>query len=249
MRIIAVINQKGGVAKTTTTVNLATGLSRAGKRVLILDLDPQGNISTWFNKKSDKTTYDLLINSVHPAECIVTISPHLDIITSTSDLAKAELVLSGMNSRETILKRKMGPIESYDYVLIDCPPSVSLLNINALIYAHEAFIPVSTDFLALDALKKMQISIDEINDLFNHNIKITTVIPTLFDRRNKVCTDILNEIKKGYEDRVSPPIRVNSKLKEAPGKGKDIFEYAKNSRGAEDYMKLTQAVIASEYFN
>ena len=249
MRVIAIINQKGGVAKTTTTINLATGLSRAGKRVLVIDFDPQGNTSTWFCKKSDKTMYDLLINSVHPAECIVNINQQLDLITSNSDLAKAELVISGMNSRETLLRRKMSPVINYDYILIDCPPSISLLNINALVYASEAFIPVSTDFLALDALKKMQITIDEINDLFSHNIKITTVIPTLFDRRNKSCTDILNEIKRGYEDRVSSPIRVNSKLKEAPGKGKDIFEYAKNSRGAEDYMKLTQAVIASEYFN
>lgn len=248
MRVIAIINQKGGVAKTTTSVNLATGLAKSGKRVLIVDLDPQGNISTCFCKKGDKTMYDLLVNSVHPAECIVPINPQLDVITSTSDLAKAELILSGMNSRETILKRKMAPVVNYDYILIDCPPSINLLNINALVYANEAFVPVATDYLALEALKKMQVTIDEINELFNNDIKITTVIPTMFDRRNKSCTDILNQIKKGYDERVSPPIRVNSKLREAPSKGKDIFEYAKNSRGAEDYMRLTQAVIASEYF-
>ena len=97
---------------------------------------------------------DLLVNSVHPAECIVPINPQLDVITSTSDLAKAELILSGMNSRETILKRKMAPVVNYDYILIDCPPSINLLNINALVYANEAFVPVATDYLALEALKK-----------------------------------------------------------------------------------------------
>lgn len=247
MRKIAVINQKGGVAKTTTTVNLASGLAAKGKRVLIVDLDPQGNISTCFCVQSEKTIYDLLVNDIDPFDCIVHIADNLDVVTSDSSLAKAELIMSGQTSRETVLKRKLEPLFNYDYVILDCPPSLSLLNINALLYANEAFVPVSTTFLALDALKKIATTIDEINELFNHDIKITTVIPTMFDRRSKSSVNILKEIKRGYDELVTDPIRINTKLMESTSVGKSIFDFAKRSRGAEDYQRLTQAVIANEY--
>lgn len=247
MRKICVINQKGGVAKTTTTVNLASCLAGKGKRVLIIDLDPQGNIATCFCVHNDKSLYDVLINDADPLDCTVTISENLDVIISDSSLAKAELVMSGQTSRETILKRKFEPVFNYDYIIIDCPPSLSLLTINALLYANEAFVPVSTNFLALDALKKISATIDEINELFDHDIKITTVIPTLFDKRNRSSVVILKEIQRGYDELVTNPIRINSKLSEAPSAGKTIFEFARSSRGAEDYLKLTQTVIANEY--
>lgn len=248
MRKICIINQKGGVAKTTTTVNLASALATKEKRVLVIDLDPQGNISTCLCVHGDKTVYDLLINDVDPAECIVNVSENLDVITSDSSLAKAELIITGQTSRETFLRRKLEPIFNYDYVLIDCPPSLSLLNINALLYANEAFVPVSTDFLALDALKKITQLIGEINELFDHDIKITQVIPTLYDRRNKSCVQTLKDIRRGYEELVTNPIRMNSKLREAPSAGKDIFDYARRSPGAEDYKKLAQVVLEAEEY-
>ena len=248
MRKICIINQKGGVAKTTTTVNLATCLAQKGKRVLVLDLDPQGNISTCLCINGEKTMFDLLVNNAEPFDCIVNVSENFDVITSDASLAKAELVLTGETSRETILKRKMESVFNYDYIIIDCPPSLSLLNINALLFAQEAFIPVATDFLALDALKKMTKTIDEINELFDHDIRITSVIPTLFDQRNKSSKETLKEIKRGYDEIVTEPIRINSKLREAPAAGKDIFEFAKRSRGAQDYAKLAQSVIANEYY-
>lgn len=248
MRKICLINQKGGVAKTTTTVNLGTALAASEKRVLIIDLDPQGNIGTCLCVQSEKTIYDLLINDADPYDCIVNVSKNLDVISSDSSLAKAELIMSGQTSRETVLRRKLEPIFNYDYILIDCPPSLSLLNVNALLYANEAFIPVSTDFLALDALKKMSQTISEINELFDHDIKITMVIPTLYDRRNKSCVETLKEIKRGYEELVANPIRMNSKLREAPSKGKDIFEYAKRSPGALDYKKLALSVLEAEEY-
>jgi chromosome partitioning protein len=247
MRKICIINQKGGVAKTTTTVNLASGLAAKGKRVLIIDLDPQGNISTCLCVHGEKSVYDLLVEDIDPFDCISNVSENLDVITSDASLAKAELVMSGQTSRETILKRKLEGIFNYDYIIIDCPPSLSLLNINALLYANEAFVPVSTQFLALDALKKMSTTIDEINELFSHDIKITSVIPTMYDKRSKSCTTVLNEIRRGYDELVTDPIRVNSKLMEATSSGKNIFEFSKRSRGAEDYTKLTQTVIANEF--
>ena len=247
MRKICIINQKGGVAKTTTTVNLASCLANKGKRVLVIDLDPQGNIATCLFAHGEKTLYDVLVNDADPLDCVISVNENLDVLISDSSLSKAELIMSGQTSRETILKRKLEPIFNYDYIIIDCPPSLSLLTINALMYANEAFVPVSTNFLALDALKKIAGTIEEINELFSHDIKITTVIPTLFDKRNKSNVSILNEIKRGYDELVTNPIRINSKLGEAPSVGKTIFEYAKRSRGAEDYTKLTQMVISNEY--
>ena len=247
MRKIAIINQKGGVAKTTTTINLSSGLAAKGKRVLVVDLDPQGNVGTCFCVQGEKTVYDLLVDGADPFDCITNVAENLDVITSDNSLAKAELVMSGQTSRETILKRKLEALFNYDYIILDCPPSLSLLNINALLFAHEAFVPVSTTFLALDALKKISTTIDEMNELFNHDIKITTVIPTMFDKRVKSSISILKEIRRGYDELVTDPIRVNTKLMEASNYGKSIFDYAKRSRGAEDYQKLTKTVIANEY--
>ncbi len=248
MRKICLINQKGGVAKTTTTINLASALAANEKRVLIIDLDPQGNIGTCLCVQGEKTVYDLLVNDADPYDCIVTVSENLDIITADSSLAKAELIMAGQTSRETVLRRKLEPVFNYDYVLIDCPPSLSLLNVNALLYANEAFVPVATDFLALDALKKMSQTISEINELFDHDIKITQVIPTLYDKRSKACVTTLKEIKRGYDELVTNPIRMNSKIREAPSQGKDIFEYAKRSPGAMDYKKLAQTVMEAEEY-
>ncbi|MCB9362270.1 ParA family protein [Candidatus Woesearchaeota archaeon] len=248
MRKICVINQKGGVGKTTTTISLAAGLAKKNKKVLVIDLDPQGNINTHFCLPADKTMYDVLVNGEDPEDAIQHVTEFLHIIPSNSKLSEAEMILAGVSSRETVLKRALQSITRYDYVIVDCPPSISLLNQNALLYAHEAFIPVATEYLALDALKKMQSTIDEINELFGHNLQITMVIPTMYDKRIKSSIQVLGEIKKGFSDLVSQPIRVNSKLKEAPGKGTTIFEYAKSCNGAKDYMKLTEKVIKAEYY-
>jgi len=247
MRKVCIINQKGGVGKTTTAVNLAIGLARREKKVLLIDLDAQGNIGTSLCVASENNMYDILINDVSPEECIINVDENLDVITSDNRLAKAELIMSGMPSRETILKRKMESITGYDYILMDCPPSINLISQNALLYANEAFIPVATDYLSLDALRKMEATINELNELFNHNVRISTIIPTMYDKRIKSSLTILMDIKKGFSTKVAMPIRINSKLKEAPMKGESIYDYAKNSRGAEDYQKLVDKVITGEY--
>lgn len=249
MRKIAVISQKGGVGKTTTTVNLAAGLARKGKKVLVLDLDPQGNVSTCFFASNPKNMYHLLVEDEKPENCIVNVGDLLDIIPSDKTLAKAELSLSGVPSRETILKRRMDGMENYEYIIIDCPPSLSLLSQNAMTFAGEAFIPVATEYLSIDALRKTNQTIDEINELFKHKLKITAIIPTMYDKRIKSGIKALAEIKKGYNGLVTEPIRTNSKLKESPEKGVSIFDYAKSSRGAKDYMKLVDKIIDGEFFN
>ncbi|MBN1645451.1 ParA family protein [Candidatus Woesearchaeota archaeon] len=243
LRKIAIINQKGGVGKTTTTINLAAGLAKRDFKVLILDLDPQGNISTSLCVKSEKNMYHILVDDVNPKECIVNVQENIDVITSDQSLEKAEMILAGETSRETVLRRVMDGVNNYDFVILDCPPSLGLLNQNALLYAREAFIPASTDFLGINALKKMQIAIEALNDIFNHKIFISAVIPTMYDRRNKTCIEHYNELQRGYSDVLTNPIRVNSKLKEAPSQGKSIFDYANSSRGAKDYEKLVEIII------
>jgi len=248
MRKICVINQKGGVGKTTTVVSLAVGLSRKGRKVLILDMDAQGNVSSYLCAHADRNMYHVLVEGEDPKNCIVNIAENLDVIPSNKDLIKAELSLAGTPSRETVLKRALAGIRGYEYVLVDCPPSVSLLSQNAMTYCSEAFIPVATEYLAVDGLKKITVQIDEINDLFNTKLKITAIIPTMYDKRIKSCILTLSEIKKGYAGIVQNPIHVNSKLKEAPGKGMSIFDYAKYSKGAKDYTKLVDNIIEQEFY-
>ncbi len=246
MRKICIINQKGGVGKTTTTVSLATGLAAAGRNVLVIDLDPQGNIATCLGLPPGKTVYHFLVEGRSFAECIQRAGEHLYVLPSTEALTKAELILAGEQSRETFLKRKMKEVKGYDYILIDCPPSLGLLNQNALIYADEAIIPTSTDPLGVDALRKMTEAIATINDLFGHDLKIGSVIPTMYDARLRTCQESLAAIQERHYERVTSPVRVNSKLREAPKHGQAIFAYAKSSNGAKDYRSVLQFVQQQE---
>ncbi|MBT3406838.1 ParA family protein [Candidatus Woesearchaeota archaeon] len=246
MRKICIINQKGGVAKTTTTINLGAGLARKGKKVLILDIDPQGSIATCLGTESYKDMYDLLVENADWQECIMQMGANLDIIKSKESLTKAETILTAEPSRETYLRRKLKTVKGYDYLLIDCPPSLGLLNQNAILYADEAIIPTSTDVLGYEGLKKIVKAIVKIREVFDHEIKITKIVPTLFDMRNKICKEILEEIKTEFTGMVSEPIRISSKFKEAPRAQKSIFGYAPKSRAATDYMTLVEDVISDE---
>lgn len=246
VRKICVINQKGGVGKTTTAINLAAGLSRNEKKVLVIDFDAQGNVASSLNIENEKDIYHIMSENADPMQCIKNLGKNLDVIPSKETLAKVEVMLAKMPDKEYVLRKKLGNLKGYDYVIIDCPPSLSLLNQNALLYAQEAFIPVSTDYLGFDALIKMTKAIETLNKHFKHNIKITKVIPTLFDKRNKSCKAYLDKINNQFYEIASAPIRINSKLKEAPAYGKSIFSYAKNSRGAEDYGELVKSVLHEE---
>jgi chromosome partitioning protein len=243
MRKICIFNHKGGVGKTTTAINLAAGLSRKDKNVLLIDLDPQSNISLSLRVEHDKNIYDALIGKHELAQCILTIGKNLDVITSKENLTKAEYYLSNQPNSKMVLTELLKSISGYDYVLIDCPPSLGILNQNVLAYCTEAFIPTSTDFLGYNALGKMQPILDEINKTYRHDIKITKIIPTLFDKRNRICKETLEEMKSTFNGVLSVPIRNNSKLKEAPKVGKSIFKYARSSSGAKDYAALVEEVV------
>jgi chromosome partitioning protein len=248
MRKICIINQKGGVGKTTTAVNLATGLARKKKKVLVLDMDPQGNISTCLGQDSEKDMYELLVNSEDPREISKEVEPNLFIVTASGKLAEAESIMMGRPNRERILGRVMDDLtdDDYDFIIIDCPPSINLLNQNALLFADEALIPSATEKLSLVGLQKMIDVIDEYNNLFDHDLVIGGILPTMYDRRNRVCVEVLGEMEAKFNGMTLEPIRVNSKLIEAPGYAKSIFDYAKSSRGAEDYRALVDFVIKNE---
>ncbi|MBW2967141.1 ParA family protein [Candidatus Woesearchaeota archaeon] len=246
MRPICIMNHKGGVGKTTTAINLAAGLSREGRKVLLLDLDPQGNIDLSLRVGARNNLFDAMKGDVMLSDCIVNVAKNFDIISSTETLTKAEYYLYKNEENKMLLRRMLSTINGYDYLLIDCPPSLGILNQNVLAFVKEVFVPTSTDFLGHDALKKMKSVVMKINESYGNNCEITKVIPTLFDKRNRICKDTLVEIKDEWNGTASEPIRMNSKLKEAPKKGKSIFKYARSSPGAKDYGKLVEEVLSME---
>lgn len=248
MRKIAIINQKGGVGKTTTAVNLASGLSRNNKRVLLIDLDPQGNIATSIIENSDMGVYDFIFENAIFDQCVTHAGTNLDVMTAKENLTKAEFNMLQRKSPTTLIKEKFDKVKGYDYIIFDCAPSLGLLNQSALLYCEEAMIPVSTDPLGIDALQKMVVAIETINNSYMHNLQITKIIPTMFDKRNKICKETLSQMQNAFYTKITNPIRICSKTKEAPKFKKSIFSYDKTSRGAKDYKQLTLQVLQDEAF-
>ncbi len=245
MRRICVINQKGGVGKTTTAVNLGAGLSRRGKKVLIIDLDPQGSTTFSLEGSNPRDLFDYLTTSVNVKECISKLGKNLDMLGTKENLAEMEKILAEEQGMDGVTK-KLRNIKGYDYIIADTSPSLSILNRSVMLACDEAIIPSATDVLGLRGTTNTLRLIDEVNKKYDHSLKVTKVIPTMYDQRNRICKRILEIMNNIYYDIISDPIRINTKLKEAPEKHKSIFSYSKSSRGAEDYGKLTVQVINDE---
>ncbi len=246
MRKISIINYKGGTGKTCTVVNIAHGLTLRGKKVLLIDTDPQGSVAYHLGLKPKYTLYDILVNKESVENCIIRARPNLDVICSNEHLYVAEMSLAKYQGRETILSEKLANIQNYDFILLDCAPSMNLLNQNALLYTTEIFLPVSMEYLSLIGVKQLLKNIKIINKLFNRRIRITKVIPTFYDSRYHKSKDILNSLNRVFPNLVSSPIRVSVALSEAPGNKKSVFEYDASSMGAEDYYRLIEEVLAYE---
>jgi len=233
--VIAIANHKGGVGKTTSTQNIGVALSREGKKTLLLDLDPQGNLSDAFGHEDVAVSiYDALTNKKELP--IIKLRDNLDLIPSNLDLSVAEVELSGRTGREYILKDLIEAIRNnYDYVLIDCPPSLGLLTINALTACDEVYIPLDSHYFSMKGLDKLIFIIDQIKKRLNTEVKITGVFLTRFDKRVVVNKNIASMVKESFAETLfTTKIRNNIALVEAPIENKDIFTYAPSSNGAKD---------------
>jgi len=241
---IAISNHKGGVGKTTSTVNIGAGLAMAGKKVLLIDMDPQANLTQSYGiTKSDVSVYEVLTGEAKPM--MVNIFENLDVLPSTLDLSGAEMELSNEAGREYILREAIAEVsQNYDYILIDCPPSLGLLTINALTAADEVFIPLQAHYLAIKGLTKIVEVIGKVQKRLNKNVQITGVFVTQFDKRKVLHRDVVETIYTYFQEKLfNTRIRDNIALAEAPSQGLDIFRYDPECKGAEDYRSLCQEII------
>ncbi|MCB9882731.1 MAG: ParA family protein [Planctomycetes bacterium] len=251
MRSIAIINQKGGVGKTTTTVNLGAAMALRGRKVLIIDVDPQANLTIHLGiplGDLQHTTYSLLVGDSTADEAVLSTSTaNLFVLPTNIDLSGAELELVNMIGRETILRDRLEPYlqeHAFDFVLLDCPPSLGLLSINALAACKEVFIPVQTEFFALHGMAKLYEVVDLVRRRINPSLRLTGIIPSLVDKRTNLSTEVLSELKTFFSSQVfRTKIRTNVRLAEAPSHGKTIFEYAPDSVGAQDYDDLAAEIL------
>ncbi|OHC00509.1 MAG: hypothetical protein A2Z58_08745 [Planctomycetes bacterium RIFCSPHIGHO2_12_42_15] len=253
MRSIALLNQKGGVGKTTTTANLGACLAMLRKKVLVIDMDPQANLSVHLGVDIHSlkySVYDIIRGACKPDEVIVSTKTHgLDIIPANIDLSGAEIELVGVVGRETILKEYLGDVlDRYDYVLIDCPPSLGLLTLNVLTLVHEIFIPLQTEFFALQGVSKLLDTHEVVRKRLNKNLEITGIIFCMYTSRTRLCKEVIEKVKEHFaKDQVfDTVIRKNVKLSESPSHGKPIISYAPGSHGSEDYMSLAKEVVQQE---
>ena len=252
-KAIAIFNQKGGVGKTTTNINLAACLALKGKKVLILDIDPQGNTTSGMgiNKKGlEKTMYEVLIDDqLKPKDAIMQTSiKNLDIIPASVQLAGAEIELVQLESREKRLKKAIDTIkDGYDYIFIDCPPSLGLLTINSLTAVDSVLIPIQCEFYALEGVSQLMSTIELVKKNLNKNLEIQGVILSMFDGRTNLSIQVVEEVKKYFKEKVyTTVIPRNVRLAEAPSYGLPITEYDRKSKGAEAYLDFADEFLEME---
>lgn len=243
-RRMAIFNHKGGTGKTTTSVSIAAGLAARGYKVLLVDTDSQGNVAVSLGVKAEKTLYHCLVMGLRPQDVAVKIRENLDLLPSNETLAAAELYLAGRQNRDRILKDRLAAAQGhYDVILLDCSPSLSLLNQNALVFADGILVPVACDFLSLVGVRQVIKTVKNVNSLLHHPVQIYGVLPTFYDARARICRDAWGTMKEHFGERCFAPIRSTTKIKEAPAQGRTIFEYAPDSHAAADYQAVVDRII------
>ena len=265
MRIIALMNQKGGVGKTTTTVNLGAALAEAGRRVCLIDLDPQAHLTINFGLEPSAdlpSLYDVLLDEIGFLEAMHTLSDRIAVVPSSIDLAAAEVELVSVLGRELLLKKKMEAADlealGFDYVLLDCPPSLGLLTINALAVAREVIIPMQPQFLPLQGVAKLMETVQLVNKRMNPTLAVSGIVLTMFDSNTKLSTEVVAELSGFITAAAGKPvpwsrarifasrIRRNIKLAESPSFGQNILAYDPSSNGAADYRSLAAELVSME---
>lgn len=254
-KVIAISNQKGGVGKTTTAVNLAACLGALGKKTLLVDSDPQGNASSGVaidKRKVKFSTYDILVESVKAEQCVIT-TPYqnLHIIPSSLDLAAAELEIAEKPHREALLKNAILPIKQYyDYIIIDCPPSLGLITTNALTVADTFLVPIQCEYYALEGLSQLMNTVRRIKRQYNNLIDIEGVLLTMYDGRLNLTQQVVDEVKKFFPRKVFKTVIPRGvRLSEAPSFGMPVIYYDKSCKGSTSYLELAKEIIGKERAN
>ncbi|AKI02911.1 ATPase involved in chromosome partitioning [Hoeflea sp. IMCC20628] len=252
-RIITIANQKGGVGKTTTAINLATALAAIGEEVLIVDIDPQGNASTGLGidrKDRGVSAYDLLTHNASVSETVMQTSvPHLSIIPSTMDLLGVEMEIAGMSDRVFRLRKALQAEDArrYNYVLIDCPPSLNLLTMNAMAAAHSILVPLQCEFFALEGLSQLLETVEQVRDSLNPTLDIQGIVMTMYDPRNNLAHQVVADVRAHLGDKVYRTlIPRNVRVSEAPSYGKPAILYDLKCSGSQAYLQLASEVIQRE---
>ena len=251
-RVISVTNQKGGVGKTTTAINLAAALAEAEQKVLLIDFDPQGNTTSGlssFEINNDKTIYDLICDAAKPEECISKdITEGLDLITADMDLSGVEVEFQSLDDKNLILRDSISKIrENYDYVIIDCPPSLSILTLNALAASDRVIIPVQCEYYALEGLNQVLKTIYVIKQKINKDLTVGGILFTMYDSRTNLSQQVVESVRENLNERIfETMIPRNVRLAEAPSYGQPITMYDSSSRGAESYRLLAAEIINEE---